>query len=74
MPGCLPVVTLCLRLANMSVAFYLLNGGNPWLEMGIDLIATLIGSLIGLVIAHVYFFDHLLPVVFLPRQISSVNR
>ena len=34
--------------------------------MGIDLIATLIGSLVGLVIAYVYFFDYLLPVVFSP--------
>ena len=73
MPGFLPVVTLCLRLANMSVAFYLLIGGNPWLEMGIDLVATLIGSLIGLVIAHVYFFDHLVPDVFGPSANIDVS-
>ena len=66
MPRFVPVFTLCLRLANMSVALYLLIAGNPLLETGISLIATLIASLIGLVIAHVYFCDHLLPALLGP--------
>ena len=57
----------------MSVALYLLIAGNPLLETGISLIATLIGSLIGLVIAHVYFFDHLVPDVFGPSANIDVS-
>ena len=55
------IIRLCLDLANMSVIVYLLIGGNPLLEALIDLIATLFGSLIGLVIGWMFFFDHLLP-------------
>ena len=66
MPGFIPVVTLCLRLANMSVALYLLIAGNPLLETGISLIATLIGSATGLAIGWWFFFDHLLPALLGP--------
>ena len=75
MPGysLLSVVNLCLHLVKVSVIIELWIGGNPFLEAGISLIATLIGSLIGLVIAHVYFFDHLVPDVFGPSANIDVS-
>ena len=41
------VVSLCLHVVKVSVLFYLWIGGNPILEAGISLIATLIGVFIG---------------------------
>ena len=49
MPGysLLSVVNLCLHLVKVSVLIELWIGGNPLLEAGISLIATLIGGFIG---------------------------
>ena len=49
MPGysLLSVVKLCLHLVKVSVLIELWIGGNPLLEAGISLIATLIGGFIG---------------------------
>ena len=41
------VVNLCLHLVKASALIYLWIGGNPLLEAGISLIATLIGGFIG---------------------------
>ena len=41
------ILRLCLDLANMSVIVDLGVGGNPLIEAGISLIATLIGGFIG---------------------------
>ena len=43
----LSAVILCLHLVKVSALIYLWIGGNPLLEAGISLIATLIGGFIG---------------------------
>ena len=62
MPGysLLSVVNLCLHLVKVSVLIALWIGGNPFLQAGISLTATLIGAVIGFQLFCLIEWPHLI--------------
>ena len=60
MPGysLLAAVNLCLHMVKVSVLIYWWIGGNPLLEAGISLIASLIGGLLGLELFKLVVVDY----------------